>query len=118
MPTFQCLYLLANPHLGLIEVKRLDVPEDAPTADRFFWLRLDRQSSEISRLDFRSMDSAAEVQERYFEQGFLKFNATTGTYIEKYNSAQHSLDNLGCDNLDQPMRIMIAGFLSQIPQQA
>jgi hypothetical protein len=46
------------------------------------------------------MDSSLEVEERYFEEGFLKFNRDNGTFIEKYNSAQHNLE--AKNNLEIP----------------
>lgn len=92
MPSFDCLYFLENFSMQIIEIKRTDLPEDAEISEKFKWLKFDKETNEISQLDFSSMDSSAEIEERYFEQGYLKFNNTTGTFIEKYNSAQHPLD--------------------------
>lgn len=90
---FECLYLLESPELYLLEVKRNDLNEYAPIAEKFQWLRIEKSSLKISKLSFRSMDSSKDIEERFFEEGFLKFNTETGTYIEKYNSAQHTLAN-------------------------
>jgi len=38
---------------------------------------------EISQLVFLPMDADSTVQERYFEQGLLKFGSTIGPYMEK-----------------------------------
>jgi len=90
---FECIYFLESPALYVLEIKRNDLNEYAPVAEKFQWLRMEKSSLEISRLNFRSMDSSKDVEERFFEEGFLKFNTDTGTYIEKYNSAQHPLVN-------------------------
>ncbi len=37
------------------------------------------------------MDRSDNIEERYFEEGYLKFNLTSGTFIEKFNLAQHQL---------------------------
>ncbi|WP_448104350.1 hypothetical protein [Pedobacter panaciterrae] len=92
-PPFTCLYYLENDSDCLLEVKRNDLPANADIADIFRWLYINKQTFEISPLVFRSMDSSGEVQERFFDQGYLKFNDQTGTYIEKFNSAQHQLEN-------------------------
>lgn len=91
MPKFECIYFLENADLYMLEVKRKDCPENAPVSDIFSWLRIDKQLLTISSLTFRMMDASDQVEERYFDEGFLKFNETEGTYIEKYNAAQHPL---------------------------
>ncbi|MDQ8053238.1 MAG: hypothetical protein REI78_09435 [Pedobacter sp.] len=93
MPVFETIYFLENFYLYIIEVKINGLPENADASEKFKWLRIDKETLEITGLTFRSMDSGAELEERYFEEGFLKFNQDIGTYIEKYNSAQHPLDN-------------------------
>lgn len=92
MLRFDCLYFLENFSMIIIEIKRTDLSEDAEIGEKFKWLKFDKETNEISELNFSSMDSSEEIEERYFEQGYLKFNNTTGTFIEKYNSAQHPLD--------------------------
>ena len=94
MSTFDCLYFLENQQLYIIEVKRTGIPEHSTADEKFKWLKIDRETLEVQQLNFRSMDSSGQVEERYFEEGFLKFNANSGTYIEKYNSGQHQLENM------------------------
>jgi len=91
MPNFECLYYLENNDLYIIEIKRTDLSNDAPIADRFKWLKINKETLEITQLNFASMDSAGEIEERYFAEGYLKFDHKTGTFIEKYNSGQHAL---------------------------
>lgn len=92
MPKFECLFFLENIYLQIIELKRTSLPAEAELSDKFKWLLIDKETLEITQLNFASMDCSGEIEERYFEQGYLKFNSTTGTFIEKYNSAQHPLD--------------------------
>jgi len=113
MSKFECLFFLENADLQLIEVKRTDLPEDAHVAEKFRWLRIEKETMEISSLHFASMDSSAEIQERYFQEGYLKFNETSGTFIEKFNSAQHPLDRKLDLQLSTPLENAIAAFLQQ-----
>lgn len=92
MRNYECLYFLENVNLLIIEVKRTDLDEGVDVSEKFKWLRIDKESLEISLLHFAAMDSSDEIEERYFDEGYLKFNGSTGTFIEKYNSAQHPLD--------------------------
>ncbi|MEQ7802218.1 hypothetical protein ABDJ41_20650 [Pedobacter sp. ASV1-7] len=92
-PDFTCLYFLENEKHAVIEIKRYDLDEKADIGDVYLWLILEKTSGNIQKLAFRSMDSSGEVQERYFDQGYLKFNNQNGTYIEKFNSGQHQLEN-------------------------
>ncbi len=113
MPHFECLYYLENFYLSIVEVKRLDVAADAPAQERLRWLRIELDSLAVSPLQFSSMDSAGEIQERFFEEGFLKFNNEIGTYIEKYNVTQHPLTNKTSSNLPENIKTAIASFLAQ-----
>lgn len=92
MPNFECLYFLENSYLYILEVKKTNVSENADVAEKFKWLRIDKETLEITPLQFAAMDSSGEIEERFFEEGYLKFNKSTGMFIEKYNSAQHPLD--------------------------
>lgn len=92
MSKFECLYFLENFNLQILEVKHTDLPEDAEVEEKFKWLRIDKQTLQIDQLHFSAMDSSGEIEERYSQEGYLKFSNTTGTFIEKYNSAKHPLD--------------------------
>jgi len=89
---FQILYFFENARLMIAEIKRLDLPGNASYTETCHWLYFDKQTGALMKLWFHTMDSSGEIEERYFEQGFLKFNGTQATFIEKYNSAQHTLD--------------------------
>jgi hypothetical protein len=112
MHSFECLYLLSNPYLHIIEIKRIDLPDTASAEQKFLWLKVDAKTLMVSQLEFRSMDSAGTVEERYFEQGYLKFNEKTGAFIEKYNSAQHPLQRLDPSDLDQRIQEAVASLLT------
>jgi hypothetical protein len=92
MSNFECLYFLENFYLYILEIKRTDFPKDAPVETIYKWLMIDKETLTITPLSFNSMDAAGEIEERFFEEGYLKFNNNIGTFIEKYNSAQHPLD--------------------------
>lgn len=91
---FECIYLLESPVFYLIEIKRNDLGEFSAISEKFKWLKIVKQDLSISEMTFRSMDSSEQVEERYFEEGFLKFSKKSGTFIEKYNSAQHLLEHI------------------------
>ncbi len=112
LPAVTCLYFLENPTSYVIEIKRTDLPKDAPIKERAKWMMIDKKSLTITSLDFLSLDSAGEIEERWFEQGYLKFNLTEGTYIEKYNSAQHKLERKMAYKLSAAVKKAIADFLS------
>ena len=100
LPAFTCIYFLENTDTYILEIKRNDLPQDEDVSKIYQWMRVSKDFQQASPLTFRSMDSSLEVEERYFEEGFLKFNRHSGTFIEKYNSAQHSLESKS--NADVP----------------
>lgn len=109
---FTCLYCLENQEHIIMEIKRYDLEEKADIADICLWLIIEKQPGEIRRLTFRSMDSSGEVQERFFDQGYLKFNTESGTFIEKFNSGQHQLVNKSNEPLPAFINEILADYLS------
>ncbi|MHA4895324.1 hypothetical protein ACXZ1K_11265 [Pedobacter sp. PWIIR3] len=109
--SFNCLYLLENGSISILEIKQTDLPVQAPKSDIYKWLCVDRASGKVVQLTFNSMDASGDIEERYFEQGYLKFNSETGTFIEKFNSAQHKLTNVGAENLSPEMVAYVDNFL-------
>ena len=113
MPSFECLYLMQNSEISIVEIKRTDLSEHATPSEKFHWLKVHNETSFISPLTFSSMDSSGEIEERYFDEGFLKFNANTATFIEKYNSAQHQLVVEKDMNISSALNLKINVYLDQ-----
>lgn len=111
-PNFTCLYFLENEKHAVLEIKRHDLEENADVSDVFFWLFMDKTNQKTHRLTLRSMDSWSEVQERFFDQGYLKFNSQSGTYIEKFNSGQHQLDNKTGQALSTEITTALTNYLN------
>lgn len=74
MRQFEVLYALKGEAFWLVEIKRLDLPSDAPKSARFAWLKID--GDRISRLTFQSMDD----QGRTFAEGRLDLHGTDGCF--------------------------------------
>ncbi|RZK48698.1 MAG: hypothetical protein EOO99_09260 [Pedobacter sp.] len=108
---FICLYFLENSENYVLEIKRTDLSEEADLSDIYKWMRITKDFTSIQPLTFRSMDSSLDVEERYFEEGYLKFNQTAGTFIEKYNSAQHHLTPKGKESVPKELISFIERYL-------
>lgn len=109
---FDFIYLLDSEEFYLVEIKRNDLGDYAAISEKFQWLKVSKLSQLSSKLTFRSMDSSQEIEERYFEEGFLKFNSDKGTFIEKYNSAQHLLVNRSSEQLPEILNKQISDLLT------
>lgn len=111
---YKTLFQFENQELVIIEIKRLDLPETASLNEIFHWLHFEKGSKSLVKLWFRSMDSSTEIEERFFEQGYLKFNSGEATYIEKYNSSQHKLKNFSKEPINSDLKISIEDYLREI----
>jgi len=110
------LYLIkrlfdSNTHT-IVEIKLLSELISKGEGERFEWLYLEKKSGAMIKLWLRSRDSSPAVEERFFEQGYLKFNRTQGTFIEKFNSAQFSLDRNKVDQVSEELLEAITAYLS------
>lgn len=77
--SYKTLFLLEADAFSLAEIKLLDVQSDDP-AEVYFWLRFDKASHTLEKLDFVSMNKDGDEQQREFRQGRLQFNQSSGTY--------------------------------------
>jgi len=108
---YKILYFFQNSDTVILEIKRLDLPDNADAEATFHWLYFDKITGSLIKLWFRSMDSSTEIEERYFEQGYLKFNKTEATYIEKHNSSQQKLNNMGNRAIGEDISALLENYL-------
>ena len=111
-PSFKTLNYLENGTLSILEIRRTDLSEDADRSDVYKWLQIDKFSFEVSPMAFRSMDSSDNVEERFFDQGYLKINKDQGTFIEKFNSGLHNLKNHISKELPVEVQGAVEAFLN------
>jgi hypothetical protein len=52
------------------------------------------------------------VEERFFDQGYLKINKDQGTFIEKFNSGLHNLKNHSSKELPSEVQVAVEAFLN------
>lgn len=109
---FDTLYFLDAEDISIFEIKRLDQPLNSTVDVIFYWLLFNKKTNEIQRLTFRSLDSSSVLEERFFVEGFLKFSETEGTYIEKYNSKQYLIKNLGAGALPEEIKNAVQYFFN------
>ncbi len=86
--TFTFRHILENTDHYLIEV-RDDSLFEGIVSPNFQWLKITKDFKQTSGLLLKSMDSSWDIEERFFEEGYLKFGLTGGIFIEKFNSGQH-----------------------------
>lgn len=113
LPKFKPLHFFESPRLSIIEIQRTDLTENAAYFEIYHWLYLDKQTGALLKLWFHSKDASGEIEERYFEQGFLKFNNNQATFIEKFNSAQHTLENRRAKEIPGMLLAMVTEYLKQ-----
>jgi hypothetical protein len=90
---FTYQYFFENDTICILEIRRNDLIID-DFSKAYQWLVYNKKTSKISPLHMRFADSSAAVEERFFEEGYLKFTLSNATFIEKYNSALHNLKQL------------------------
>ncbi len=108
---YKILYFFQNSDTTILEIQRLGLPENADAEATYHWLYYDKITGSLIKLWFRSMDSSTDIEERYFEQGYLKFNKTEATYIEKHNSSQQKLNTMGTRPIGEEISILLENYL-------
>ncbi|MES2455390.1 MAG: hypothetical protein V4594_07615 [Bacteroidota bacterium] len=98
---FECRYFLDNTALCVIEIKNKQISQ---------WLLINKTTLNIKPLVFNSMDTSGEMEEMFFDLGYLKFDPVKGIFIEKFNSGQHPLENRNCKDIPKEYVDAISQF--------
>lgn len=88
-PEFKFLYAFSSDELTLVEIKRLDQPENAPLSSIYKWLVV--QNNKVTSFTFKSM-SKNEKEYREFEEGKLVFDDVSA--LLTFQGNQYGLKNL------------------------
>lgn len=93
---FDCHDFFDNTNLCIMEISVTDV--DAHKR-RYEWLLIDKSNLSIKPMSLKTRDGSASVQERFFDLGFLKYDATSGVFIETVDKDVHPLEHKGCEEI-------------------
>ncbi|MDR6786535.1 hypothetical protein ABIE26_005279 [Pedobacter africanus] len=110
MINFECLYFLDSPQLCIIEISTTDLL--AEVQDHYQWLLINKMTLDVKELQFKAMDASHEIEERFFDLGYLKFDTEKGVYISKEPAAQYPLQNTSCDAIPGDIMEAIARHLN------
>lgn len=72
----------------VVEIKRLDVPDNSPANIKYHWLKIDIYDNniDVSKLEFISMDTNV----RLFDNYYLSFDNSKASFIQN----NENIDNL------------------------
>ncbi|SHJ57932.1 hypothetical protein SAMN02745146_3424 [Hymenobacter daecheongensis DSM 21074] len=79
--SYRSLFYFESATAILLEIKRLDLPGEQDPNKLYHWLMFDKATGTLHPQDFVSMQAGAEVQEREFRQGRLRFTEQSATYV-------------------------------------
>ncbi len=100
------LYSFQYEDVALIEVKRLDLPADAPVGDVYHWFFIGRDQI-VVKLHFKSMKSIGGDEFREFTEGSLKFDQRAAELNLKGKIINlMSVNDLPQDKLDMAERFL------------
>lgn len=112
MIIFECLSFLDTEQMCIIEIKLTNPSACALHAKRNQWLLISKDSQQVRELHFSSMDSSHEIEERFFDLGYLKFDSKKGIYISKEPTAIHPIENTSCEEVPNTIMETIAKYLN------
>lgn len=89
-----CKHILENTDHYIVEVEMYN---EGDIFESFQWLKISKDLKLVKLLNLTAVDSSREVEERFFSEGYLKFNNSNGIFIEKFNSGQHEYQLRGSE---------------------
>ncbi len=110
MAHFKVLYYLDSKHFSLIEIKRTDLDGEKDKSKLYYWLIYLKSSNQLQKLDFVSMKSSGNDEERIFKQGKLHFNTDDIGHYES-NKQSGRLRYIPASDLPKPIAEAITSFL-------
>jgi hypothetical protein len=111
---YRTLFFLDNATTSIIEIKRLDVPEEQDPGVLYHWLLFDKAARALTKLEFLSMNSLPQAEEREFEQGSLRFDQHTGAYTSASTRATQQLAASRHSELPQVLARAVERYLQDV----
>ncbi|UOQ50850.1 hypothetical protein [Hymenobacter cellulosivorans] len=108
---YRTLFFLDNATTSIVEIKRLDLPDEADRSEIYAWLFFDKAARTLTKLEFLSMNSLPQAEEREFEQGSLRFDQHTGIYTSATTRATQQLAASRHAELPQSLATAVSSYL-------
>jgi len=102
-----------NERFALVEIKRLDLPEDSPKDKLYYWLFISTETKKIERLEFVSMgeeDVRGNMMNiRTFKNGELRFDKSYAKFV--LDNDGHILMNCSEELIPPEIHKLISDYL-------
>ena len=108
--SFDCLCFLDNQNICIMQISR-PVKTAVGYQKNDEWLLLQKTDMSIKSMSLKSRDDSYEVQERYFNLGYLKYNPKEGIFIEMANTGQHPLQTRDCEIIPAPYLNAVKNYM-------
>lgn len=113
---YKILYAFKNNLAVLVEVKRLDLPENATLDEKYHWLFANKVS--CHKLMFESMQKEPE-QIRVFNEGVLSFDDKKAIYTLNKNSDDTvEFESIEASNIHPDFILEIEKKLKELEEQS
>ncbi|TGE29253.1 hypothetical protein [Hymenobacter metallicola] len=111
---YRTLFFLDNASTSIVEIKRLDLPDEQAPDVLYHWLLFDKASRRVTKLEFLSMNSLPQAEEREFEQGSLRFDQHTGVYTSATTGQAQQLAASRHTELPEALATAVEGYLQRL----
>lgn len=106
---FDCHSFLDNDTFVIIEIS---TTSSSQNSEKYYqWLLVHKAQLTVRKLQLKSRDDSATIHERYFDLGYLKFDAQAGVFISQQNNELCPLSNSSCDGIPQVLLQAIENYL-------
>lgn len=109
--SFDCHAYLNNTTLAILEIST-KADSSHPTNRAYHWLLIDKRTLNVKTLHLNSRDDSTSVQERYFDMGYLKYDAITGVFIAQDSNEFLTLEHLTCDDIPKNLLVAVDNHLN------
>lgn len=109
---FKLSRYLVGQEIEFLEI-RCGVSSDGHAVQLTRWILTRGVNGNPQLLNLCFRDSLADVEELYFEEGYLKLNGDIGAFIEKFNSAQHQLELSRLQDICPELLHKVCGMLKE-----
>lgn len=112
MIILECHTFLDTETQSVIEIELTELPVSTAQKYNRQWFLVNKSNLDIKVLQFRSMDSTQDIEERFFDLGYLKFDSQKGVYISKEPTMYYQLKNNSPEKIPQQTMEAVARYLN------
>jgi hypothetical protein len=114
---FDCHAYLDNSNVCILEISYYVLLE-GKAVETYEWLIIRKSDLSVRKMHIKTQDQSAEYHEKHFDLGYLKYDSSTGEFLETESQDLHPLENKDCSHVPEAYLHSVQKYLADVKENS